>query len=66
VSDSGGVILAKEARRIYDALDIDKQETDFPQAWQNYIETQSNVQSRMADWHFAMGGFAPQAQHVAR
>jgi transposase len=43
VSDSGGVFLAKEARRIYDALGVDKQEIALRQAWQNYIETQFYV-----------------------
>jgi putative transposase len=53
VSDSGGVFLAKDARRIYDLLGVRKEEIDKQQAWQNYIESQFNVQRRMADWHFA-------------
>jgi hypothetical protein len=53
VSDSGGVFLAKEAQRIYAALGVCKEEIERRQPWQNYIETQFNIQRRMADWHFA-------------
>jgi putative transposase len=53
VSDSGGIFLAKEAKRIYRALRIKKHEIDRGQAWQSYIETTFNIQRRMADWHFA-------------
>jgi putative transposase len=53
VSDSGGIFLAKEAKRIYRALKIRKDQIDRGQAWQSYIETTFNVQRRMADWHFA-------------
>lgn len=53
VSDSGGIFLAKEAKRIYRALKIRKEQIDRGQAWQSYIETTFNIQRRMADWHFA-------------
>jgi hypothetical protein len=53
VSDSGGIFLAKEAKRIYRALRIRKDQIDRGQAWQSYIETAFNIQRRMADWHFA-------------
>jgi putative transposase len=53
VSDSGGIFLAKEAKRIYRALGIQKREIDLRQSWQSYIETTFNIQRRMADWHFA-------------
>ena len=53
VSDSGGVFRAKQALRIYDALGITKLKIDRRQAWQSYIETNFNVQRRMADWDFA-------------
>ena len=53
VSDHGGVFRAKQAQRIYAALGITKLEIDRRQAWQSFIETQFNVQRRMADWHFA-------------
>jgi putative transposase len=53
VSDGGGVFRATQAQRIYAALGIRKEQIDRRQAWQSYIETQFNVQRRMADWHFA-------------
>lgn len=53
ISDRGSVFLAKQARHIYDALGITKLEIDRHQPWQSYIESQFNVQRRMADWHFA-------------
>ena len=53
VSDSGGIFLAKEAKRIYRALKMEKAQIDRGQAWQSYIETTFNIQRRMADWHFA-------------
>lgn len=52
VSDSGGVFRATQARRIYEALGIRKEQIDRRQSWQSYNETQFNVQRRMADWHF--------------
>jgi hypothetical protein len=53
VSDSGGVFRATQALRIYEALGIRKEQIERRQSWQSYIETQFNVQRRMADWHFA-------------
>ncbi len=54
VSDSGAVfVTAKQARGIYDALGIRKEQIERRQPWQSYIETTFNVQRRMADWHFA-------------
>jgi len=52
VSDSDGVFKAKEAMRIYAALGIRKETIEKRQPWQSYIETNFNVQRRMADWHF--------------
>jgi transposase len=52
VSDSGSVFRAKQAQQIYAALGITKLEIERRQPWQSYIETQFNVQRRMADWHF--------------
>jgi putative transposase len=52
VSDSDSVFKAKEARRIYAALGIRKEQIDKKQAWQSFIETNFNVQRRMGDWHF--------------
>ena len=53
VSDGGAVFKAKQASAIYQRLGIVKHQIDPGQAWQSYIETQFNVQRRMADWHFA-------------
>ena len=53
VSDGGSVFRAKQAQQIYTVLGITKLEIERRQPWQSYIETQFNVQRRMADWHFA-------------
>jgi len=53
VSDGGTIFLAKQARAIYAALGIRKEEIARRQPWQSFIETQFNVQRRMADFHFA-------------
>jgi len=52
VSDGGGVFRAKQAQRVYHALGVEKREIERRQPWQSYIETNFNVQRRMADWHF--------------
>lgn len=52
VSDGGSVFRAKQAQQIYAARGITKLEIERRQPWQSYIETQFNVQRRMADWHF--------------
>ena len=53
VTDGGGVFRAKRARAVYGTLGIRKEEIERRQPWQSYIETNFNVQMRMADWHFA-------------
>jgi hypothetical protein len=53
VSDSGGVFLATQAKRIYAALGIDKREIERGQPWQNYIEANFGTMRRMADYHLA-------------
>jgi hypothetical protein len=53
VSDSGGVFKAKQAKAIYEALGIRKEQIDQGQAWQNYIETHFTVMRRMADHDYA-------------
>jgi transposase InsO family protein len=53
VSDGGAVFRAKQALAIYQRLGIVKHQIERRQAWQSYIETQFNVQRRMADWQFA-------------
>lgn len=60
VTDHGGVFLAKEARRIYRALGIEKCEIARRQPWQSYLETAFGVQRRMADWGFARAGTWPE------
>lgn len=52
ISDSGSIFLAKEARRIYRALQIKKEQIALRQPWQSYIETTFKIQRRMADWSF--------------
>ena len=53
VSDSDAVFKAKEALRIYQALEIRKEVIEKRQPWQSYIETHFNVQRRMADWQYS-------------
>ncbi len=53
VSDGGGVFRATQARAIYRALGIQKEEIDQGQACQNYVETHFNVMRRMADYRYA-------------
>lgn len=52
VSDSGSIFLANRSKQIYASLGIKKEQIQRRQAWQNLIETQWNVQRRMADYHF--------------
>ncbi len=53
VTDGGAIFRANRALLIYEALDIRKEEIERRQPWQSYIETNFNVQRRMADFHFA-------------
>lgn len=53
VTDSGAIFRANRALLIYNALGIDKREIERGRPWQSYIETNFNVQRRMADFHFA-------------
>ncbi len=53
VSDGGAVFKAVRAMTIYQTLGITKAQIEKRQAWQSYIESNFNVQRRMADWHFA-------------
>src|SRR6266536_2283667 len=52
VSDGGSIFKAKRALAIYVALGIEKEQIDRRQPWQSYIETNFNVQRRMADYYF--------------
>ena len=53
VSDSGSIFKATQARAIYAALGIQKEQIDAGQPWQNYIEAMFGVMRRMADHDFA-------------
>ncbi len=53
VTDSGGVFLANHSRRIYESLEIRKEEIARRQPWQNLIEANFGAQMRMADYGFA-------------
>jgi putative transposase len=52
VTDGGSVFRANQARAIYEALGIEKEEIERGRPWQSYVETTFNIQRRMADWHF--------------
>ena len=53
VTDGGGIFRAGQAKAVYEALRIRKEEIDRGRPWQSYIETAFNVQRRMADRRFA-------------
>jgi hypothetical protein len=53
VSDGGAGSGANQAQQVDDRLGIAKLQIERRQAWQSSIETQFNVQRRMADWHVA-------------
>jgi hypothetical protein len=53
VSDSGGIFKATQAKRIYEALGIKKEQIERRQSWQNLIESQFNIQRRLADYHWS-------------
>ena len=53
VTDGGAVFRAKQALTIFARLGIRKEQIARRQPWQSLIETQFNVQRRMADWPFA-------------
>lgn len=64
VSDGGGVFKAKQARAIYRALGIHKEQIDAGQPWQNHIETHFNVMRRMADYHYTRAATRAELQAV--
>jgi transposase len=43
VSDSGGIFKATQAKRIYEALGIEKKQIEKRQSWQNLIESKSGA-----------------------
>src|SRR5215203_5587408 len=52
VTDGGSIFRANQAKAIYEALGIRKEEIERGKPWQSYVETTFNIQRRMADWHF--------------
>ena len=60
VTDGGSVFRANQARSIYEALGIEKEEIERGRPWQSYVETTFNIQRRMADWHFGRAGSWPE------
>jgi putative transposase len=56
VTDGGGIFRARQARAVYAALRIRKEEIERGRPWQSFIETAFNVQRRMADHRFAEAG----------
>jgi putative transposase len=52
VSDNGSVFTSHATRRLCEQLGIEKKEIKKGKPYQNYIESMSNVQRRMADWSF--------------
>jgi hypothetical protein len=60
VTDGGSVFRANQARAIYEALGIHKEEIERGRPWQSYVETTFNIQRRMADWHFGRAGSWPE------
>jgi putative transposase len=56
VTDGGAIFRANQARTVYEALGMHKEEIERGKPWQSYVETSFNIQRRMADWHFARAG----------
>src|SRR5215212_5466482 len=53
VTDGGGIFKANQAKAVYRALGITKEQIERRKPYQSYIETTFGIQKRMADWHFA-------------
>jgi putative transposase len=53
VTDGGSIFRANQAKAIYEALGIRKEEIERGRPWQSYVETMFNIQRRMADWRFS-------------
>ena len=53
VTDGGGVFRSDRAKAVYAALGIVKLEIERGQAWQSFIETNFNLQRRLADHFFS-------------
>ena len=53
VTDGGGIFRSDRAKAVYAALGIRKEEIERGQPWQSFIETNFNLQRRLADHYFA-------------
>ena len=53
VTDGGGIFRSDRAKAVYRALGIGKEEIERGQPWQSFIETNFNLQRRLADHFFA-------------
>ena len=53
VTDGGGIFRSERAKAVYAALGIEKAEIERGQPWQSFIETNFNLQRRLADHFFA-------------
>jgi putative transposase len=53
VTDGGGIFRSDRAKAVYRALGIEKLEIERGQPWQSFIETNFNLQRRLADHFFA-------------
>jgi transposase InsO family protein len=52
VTNGGGIFRSDRAKAVYAALGIEKLEIERGQAWQSFIETNFNLQRRLADHFF--------------
>lgn len=64
ISDRGSIFLAEQAKLIYQKLGITKVEYERRQPWQSLIETNFNLQRRLADHGWSTVASWPQAQQV--
>lgn len=64
VSDSGGIFKANQAKQIYKALGIEKKQIEKRQSWQDLIESQFNIQRRLADYHWSKAETWEQAKAI--
>jgi transposase InsO family protein len=53
VTDGGGIFRSDRARAVYATLGIEKLEIERGQVWQSFIETNFNLQRRLADHSFS-------------
>ncbi len=64
VTDGGAIFRANQARAVYEALGLAKEEIERGKPWQSYVETTFNIQRRMADWHFARAESWPELLEI--